>query len=341
MREYKINKILQFLFILLFVFGVFLIYVGFNNIKTVVFSYSENSDIAYKVYLKPNQFFETEYLEENNTYIASLIDYIDVNFKYNAAFSENIDGDIKYKYVAIVSANKKEKDGYYWQRKYDLSDVKTIRLDDSSVLNINDNFKIQYDTYNSLLNKFKKEYNLTTDGELKILMEITNNSNISGSKSPVNIESKVSLSIPLLERALEISMNKDIANSSKTMTFEEIDDDIKFVIFKVLGIVLVIGSIYGFTKITLERRNYKKTNEYELTLKKILENYDSIIANTKNVPSLDESKKIVLSSFEELLDVYNEVRMPINYYQNEREEKSTFIIINNDLAWIYVLKKEN
>ena len=33
--------------------------------------------------------------------------------------------------------------------------------------------------------------------------------------------------------------------------------------------------------------------------------------------------------------------MPINYYQNEREDKSTFIIINNDLAWIYVLKKDN
>ena len=55
--------------------------------------------------------------------------------------------------------------------------------------------------------------------------------------------------------------------------------------------------------------------------------------------TFDESKMITLSTFEELLDVYNEVRMPINYYQNRKDYKSTFFIINNDVVWIYVLKR--
>ena len=45
-----------------------------------------------------------------------------------------------------------------------------------------------------------------------------------------------------------------------------------------------------------------------------------------------------MSSFEELLDVYNEVRMPINFCQDE--DKSTFIIINDSIVWIYVLRKD-
>ena len=341
MRTYKKNKFLQFLFIVLFMLGILLVYFGFNNVKLVLFNYNENSDIKYKVYLKPNQFFETEYLDENETYIASLIDYIDVTFDYNARFSNNLDGDIKYKYIAIVSANKKDADGHYWQRSYDLTENKTVRLDNSSVLSINDNFKIKYDNYNSLLNKFKKEYNLNTDGELKVLMQINNDSVINGTKTPINIESKTSLAIPLLEKALEMSINKDTANNNKTLKFKENDNSAKYIVFKVLGIALIVGSIFGFVRVSLKRKSFKEENEYELTLKKILENYDSIIADVKNVPSLDEDKKINLNSFEELLDVYNEVRMPINYYQNEKEDKSTFIIINNNVAWIYVLKKDN
>ncbi len=341
MKTYKVNKFLQFLFIVLFMLGIFLVYLGFNNIKSIIFNYNENSDIKYKVYLKPNQFFETDYLEENETYIASLIDYIDVTFNYEAKFSNNIDGEIKYKYVAIVSANKKDTDGHYWKREYDLSETKSIDLDNSSVLSISDNFKIKYDIYNSLLNKFKKEYNLNTDGELKIVMDIDNNSVINGTKSPVNIGSKVSLSIPLLEKALEMSINKDTANNNKTLTFEEKDNSSRFTLFKIGGVILMVGSIFGFVRVSLSRKNFKEENEYELTLKRILENYDSIIADVKNVPSLDESKKINLNSFDELLDVYNEVRMPINYYQNEKEDKSTFVIINDNVAWIYVLKKNN
>ena len=40
-----------------------------------------------------------------------------------------------------------------------------------------------------------------------------------------------------------------------------------------------------------------------------------------------------------MIDVYNEVRMPINYYQEDGN--SIFIIINDSIIWIYTLKKDN
>ena len=64
-----------------------------------------------------------------------------------------------------------------------------------------------------------------------------------------------------------------------------------------------------------------------LELDKILKNYDSIIANIKNLPDISSYKTIEVDKFEELLDVYNEVRMPINYYQEKTGKESIFIII--------------
>ena len=334
MKEYKEKKLFQILFVFLTLFGAFLIYMGFNNIKNIVFNYKEDSKINYKVYLKPNQFFNTPYLEENKTYIASLIDYIDVNFDYTANYSSSLSGDVKYKYTILLNANKTTGDGYYWQKEYDLSELKSIKLEDSNQLNIHDNFKIEYAKYNNLLNKFK------TDGELKVLLNIYNDSVIGEANKPIELKSDASLSIPLLERALEISINKDTANNNKTLTIKQEDDSVRFSIYKILGGILIISSIIGFIKVTKDRIEFKNQNEYELKLRRILDSYDSIIATVNTIPSFDESKRISLSTFNELLDVYNEVRMPINYYQNTKDLKSTFFIINDDVVWIYVLKNK-
>ena len=338
MRKYRINKVIQILFIFLLLFGCCLIYLGINNIRTIFFNYKEDSNISYKVYLKPNKFFSEPYLEENKTYIASLIDYIDVNFDYTANYSEYLDGEVKYKYTILLSANKKDGDGYYWQKEYDLSEYKYVKLNSNNQLNISDNFKIKYNQYNSLLNKFKKEYNLTTDGELKVLLNIDNNSKIDGIDEPIVLKSSSSLSIPLLERALEIAINKDVVNKDKAITIKQKDNNVRYKIYEIIGGVIVISSIIGFIVITKERKDFKRDNEYNIYLKRILDNYDSIIANVNTIPSFDESKRISLDTFDELLDVYNEVRMPINYYQNKKDDKSTFFIINDDVVWIYVLK---
>ena len=63
---------------------------GIHNYKQVQVSYKEKSDIHYKVYLKENNFFEEDYLEENRTYITSLIDYLDIDFNYNINLDEKI-----------------------------------------------------------------------------------------------------------------------------------------------------------------------------------------------------------------------------------------------------------
>lgn len=338
MKNYKINKKFQFLFPFLFIIGIILIIMGFNDKKIIDLKYKENNDIKYNVYLKDNQFFDTPYLPEGRTYIASLIDYIDVSFHYGIEYSRKLTGNYKYKIVALVRANKKEGSGYYWEKEYDLTEEKTIDIKNNVNVNIDNNIKVQYSKYNEILNEFKKEYGVNTDGELKIIMKINNNAKFEKVKEPVKINSEINLTIPLLEQALEVAINKDTSNISNNLSIKEKSNRPTYLIFKITGPILIIVSILGFIDVTKTNIIFKRKNLYDIKLDSILTSYDSVIANIKNMPDLNEFKKIETNTFEELLDVYNEVRMPINYYKEEN--KSTFIIINDSIVWIYILKKD-
>ncbi len=338
MKNYILNKKLQFLFPFLFIIGIILIISGFNDKKTVDLKYNENNSIQYNVYLKENPFFDTKYLPEGRTYIASLIDYIDVNFHYDVEYSRKLTGIYKYKLVALVRANKKEGNGYYWEKEYDLTEEKTVDIKDNVNISIDDNVKVKYSTYNEILNKFKKEYNIDTNGELRIIMKINNTSKFEKVKTPVELNSEMNLTIPLLEQAIEVGINKDASSENNILQIKEKSGRPAYLIFKITGFILIIVSILGFIDVTKTNLLFKKKNLYEIKLNNILTSYDSIIANIKTLPNMNDFKLIEVSTFEEMLDVYNEVRMPINYYQ--AENNSTFIIINDSIVWRYILKKD-
>lgn len=339
MKNYKKYKMFQFLAPFLFIAGIALILAGLNDTKIIKLKYEEDNNIKYNVFLKKNEFFEAPFLGENRTYIASLIDYIDVNFEYKIKYNKQIKGGTKYKYVALVRANKKDAEGYYWEKEYDLSDEKELRVEKENIITISDNVKVKYSTYNEILNRFKKEYGVNTDGELKVIMKINNNANFENVDRPINIDSQLSLSIPLLEQSLEVTINKDDSNEKDILKIKNKSNSKIYLIYKISGAIFVLSSLIGFIVSTKKNIEYKKSHQYKVTLEKILKNYDSIIANTNNLPPMSGLKRIDISTFEELLDVYNEVRMPINYFQNKAENESTFFIINDDIVWIYKLKK--
>lgn len=341
MKSYRLNIKFQFLFPFLLFIGIILLIMGFNDKKIVNLSYEENNKISYNVYLKDNPFFNTPYLGEGRTYIASLIDYLDIFYHYDISYNRKLTGSYKYKFVAIVRANKKDTSGYYWEKEYDLTEEKTVDIKNNVNVLIGDNVKVKYSTYNEILNDFKKTYGISTDGELRVVMKISYDARFKGINRPINITSEIGISIPLLEQALEVSVVKDAAHDNNILSFEEKSNRPAFLIFKVTGIILILVSVLGFIDVTKTNFVFKKSNLYEIELDNILKKYDSIIVNVKKKTNIDAFKIIEVSSFEELLDVYNEVRMPINFYQDVNTKESSFVIINDDIAWIYILRKNN
>ena len=304
-------------------------------------AYKEDNSINYKVYLKKNNYFETDYLDENRTYITSIIDYIKINYRYNLNFSENVNGEYTYYINAVVLANKPNgEEGYYWNKEYNLVEPKTLKLNNVKSLFINEIVKVDYHKYNAILEQFKKDYSIQTDGLLKI--ELVVKSKITGEKytKEVEVPSNLNLSIPLLQKAVEASIEKNAVSNDSTLTMiDPIAKKIKLLCL-MLGILIIFLTIVLIIRIIINRSNNRKNHLYESTLKKFVDAHDSIIANVTNLPDITDLSLVHVSSFEELIDVYNEVRMPINFYENRNHTKAVFRIINDRMCWEYILDKE-
>lgn len=87
------------------------------------------------------------------------------------------------------------------------------------------------------------------------------------------------------------------------------------------------------------RRDLKSVSLYERTLKKILSTYDSIIVNVEKLPSLSDLSVVDVTSFEELVDAQGEVRLPINFKEDKKKRIAKFVLVRNNLAWVYTLKE--
>ena len=334
--------IITFLLLLL---GVFLLTRKDSSYEQVVINYKEaGNPIDYKVYLKKNNFFETDYLDEGVTYISSLIDYIDVDFKYKIDFNEALTGNYKYKVKATILANKVNDDGNYWSKEYDLEERESD-FSDSTYISANQHIKLDYQQYNDLLSSFKKEYGLAIDGILHVEMVIDLDAYINDNSvvmcdnncNHLRKNNVLKMDIPLTQSSVDISINTNESSASdgKIVYDKKVSESITHTIMKYLGIgVLIFDLIIIINMIKYIIRKRRMISDYHKEINKILSTYDSIIVNSDNITNLSKYNVIRVNSFEELLDAHSEVRMPINYVE-VRENYSIFVLINNDVAWVY------
>lgn len=328
--------------ILLLIISIVLICFGFIKKEFINVKYSEDNSINYKVYLHKNNYFNTPYLDENRTYIANLINYIDIKFNYNLKLSEKINGNYKYSVMAKVKANKTNgEQGYYWSKDYVLVPSKMININNNDVVSISENVKVDYNKYNEILNSFKKEYSIQTEGLLDIVLNVQSTGTGKVFTEPIDITSDLSLNVPLLEKAVEANINKNAKSHNNTITMVDRTYSKYHLISGVSGIILLLIAIILFINTMYKKKKFVEENIFDVTLNKILASHDSIIANVSTLPEINDMKLIEVTTFNELIDVYNEVRMPINYYKDDNGEEATFLIVNDNMAWRFILDKTN
>ncbi len=320
--------------------GYFLIDYSHNIDQQLDVKYEEKSDIDYKVYLKKNSFFETPYLEKNKTYIASLIDYVLINYKYSFNVSDNIKGNYTYYVIGTLSANKNNSNDSYWSKDYILSKKITKEYSDTKIINVESEIKIDYQLYNNLLNDFKSQYGVSMDGMLKVSLVIENMIENNLVDRKISKNSDVSLNIPLTSLTIEVPIETSDLNNKGTLISETIQQSVLYyTIFKYAGYVCIVISVLLLMLImTIIVLKNKYDNKYYKILKKIFKTYDNIIVNSSDLPNLDDLNMVSVTSFDELIDAHGEVRKPINCVSYE--DKTIFILINDGMAWRYDLINE-
>lgn len=301
--------------------------------------YKQTSNLDYKVYLKENDYFNESYLSENMQYIASLINDIGVNFNYNFSANQNIN----YKYTYYVNADvlvtdTQDESKIIYSKSNKITEPKTIVNNNSNGFNINETVKVNYQEYNDIVKSFKSSYGISANSNLvlSLLIEIEDEK---GNKiRTFDSSDTMKITIPLTEQMINIEMDyKEVNNSNNAKIYKDfsISNKITFVI-SILSFIISLAFLIRLL-IFVKKTRAKKTI-YDITLSKILREYDRVIVNSKKVVDLDNNSVIDVNNFSELLDVRDNLEKPIIFSELHKGQKSIFIVKTPNETYRYILK---
>ena len=329
-----------FIFIILIVSGTLLLNKSIRYENTEVIKYTEKSNLDYKVYLFKNDFYDQEYLGKDMLYVASLIDKIKLDFKYRFELQDKETLDFSYKILGKLSITNSEGTKAYFEKTYTLLDSKKVSMINESSKEIIESIDVDYPHYNSLANNFKNAYGVDTDSSLTIYMVIDKKSN-ENSNFTLDNSSMLNVRIPLSEKSINIELDyKDISNTSSIIKDKKIE--ISNIILLILSAILILLSIVYALKIVrkINKTKPKKSN-YDKLVSKYLKEYDRLIAESSTLLSFEGKEIITVNKFTELLDIHDNVQLPIMYYEVKKHELSYFYINHSNTVYLFEVGDEN
>lgn len=333
MARIAFNIILFLIFLLL---GIYFLTKSFYLKNKEVITYREKSQVDYSVCLLENQFYEENCLKKDMKYVASLIDKINLKFDYNFDIDENEDMDFTYDIVGKLVISDKLGEKSYFEKTYDLISSKKSNMRNSKSNYINENLSIDYAYYNSLANRFKSAYGVDVESKLVVYMTI-NKSDSSESKLILNNESVMYVSIPLSEKAIDIELNyKDINTTSSLVSGSNVV--VANVVCIILSVISVVLSIIMMIKTIRKFPNYHAKNVYDKHVNKILKEYDRLIGEASTMISFEDKEIIKFKKFTELLDIHDNLGLPIMHYTVTKHVKSYFYIVHENVVYLHVVK---
>ena len=290
-----------------------------------VATYNENATVSYEVCLKENNYYSEKCLGENAEYLSAITDKIKAEFKYTLIYQENETKDIKY-YIKSRIKMTTEDDKEYLNKEDALSKEGEMSLN-GLTLSVVENIEIPYNTYNTYINNYKKEYGVDGNSVLTVSLIIVEGK---GEKEVSSID------IPLNKNSYNISKN-EIVNANKEYAIKSNYRLKNLLIFGVLlGIALTIVAIVKITNFFIKTRNRKAT--YQKKLEQTLNTFSKDIVILKD-SNIDPNKSVYkVESFSELLDVKHTINKPIICCK-VNSVKTDFYVEDTDKIYKYVMKE--
>lgn len=301
--------------------------------------YEQQASVNYRVFYEKNQFYDEAYMGENETYVSSLVDKVDIDFLYYTFYSDALNSKYEYDVNAkLVVFEPGDKSNVYWQKEYELEDSDEILNSNKKEYKVNQSVSIDFEKYQDIYNDYKVESRLSSDAILYVTFNIKNAAKYPG-LDEFNYNARLGVEIPISENTFKITEDNKIVLGKQTVSKTEKSNLDKVYSMIIGGLLWLLGIVLGAFFILTYNIDVKKEGAYNRKLKKILNTYDNIIVDVEKLPVLTGLSVVNVTSFEELVDAQCEVRLPINFKEDKKKKVSKFILVRNNLAWVYTLKE--
>lgn len=324
LKEYRKTSIIIGFVIIALIFVVALIFmkIYLSESQTKVLQYKDNSELTYKVLLKENEFYNEEYVEEENQYVSDLIKNIEADFKYEFELDDNL----PYNYDCEITATANVSDAKTGKTIYEMREpiVQKEGANRIEKLLINEKVKIDYNKYNDLMKKFVTQYDLkNVDSKLTVKMNV----NINGDtkefeKTGISI---MDLVIPLTENTVSIDTNYEGLNIEKNIPLKNDLPSNKTWLY-VSTTLLIIDFILLIALIIYSKKTETEEDKYRNEVRKIVSTYDSYISKIQDDFNMEGYQILKVASFVDLLEIRDTIHLPIIMLGNEEEFTTCFMI---------------
>ena len=310
---------------------------SFNVQNNDYVNYRESGGADYKVYLKKNDFYDQEYLGKDMVYVASLIKKIGVDFNYSFDISQNCNAKFRYDVVGRLVIRDTNGEHTFFEKEYKLVDGVEESINKQNRFSLNKNINIDYDYYNDLANKFKSNYGVDTTSSLIVSLKIQSSSG-NDDNFDLNNNNAMSLTIPLSEKSINIKLDQQDINKSGTLKNKNMMIKRSYINIVLAIVFIALTGFFCIKTMKLLSYLHAKKSPYDKYIDKILREYDRLIVETSTVPSFEQNKVIKVERFQELLDVRDNLKLPIKYYVINKHQKSYFYISHDEEVYLLTVK---
>lgn len=308
--------------------------------ETHYVNYTEKSSVNYSATLKDNEYLDKEQNDEKNAYVTGMLESLKVKFNYELAIeAEEITYDYSYKITTQLLVIDKTSNKPIIDETEKNEEV--LNQKGAIALLLSDVINVHFAEYNDYVSKFVKGNNLTnTESKLVVSMDINVLSKCAKFEDIENNQHVMSLNIPLNKETVDIQkQNNTPTGTTKILACKTGMNNGMFKIIGFVGVgvdallaIFLVGFIYLTRTLDID---------YENKVRKIITNYKSYIQRIQKPFNTTGYQVVTVSTFNELLEIRDTVQKPILVNENEDKTRSTFVIPNDSILYLYDLKVDN
>lgn len=350
-KNYKLSKDIISLIMLVIsgvvlVLSVWIMFKSFSPAQehsTPILSYNVSNGVKYKIHLHKNDFYDSTYLGMNELVPTPFINYIEIDFSSMLQSQKKLDYNYTYKVTGEINAyytgGDEDKKGTIWSKNYTFVNPVSKTEDDASSINLNQKVNINYNVYNNLVNKYKLKASIPMEAYLTVNFTVNVNSNIENSDKNLNENIVTSVKIPLSVATVQVTTENN-SGGTKVLSNTETTEATKNYVLLGFSIVLFIASLAVTVKLLIELKKMTENHSVLFKLNKILKDHDQVVVEVETVPKVKNATIIEIKQFKDMIDIQQELHIPILYYKSENLTENSFYIIHNNQIYRYVINSE-
>lgn len=314
--------------------------------KTYTLHYSENSDINYKVYLKDNEFFTEEYLDMDKQYISTIVDYIDADFDYSFTSGEDIGMQYSYYVTATIDISNADGKSLY-QKEHTIVDKKKFAELSGNKFSVNENVKIDYGYYNQIAKNFINQYEISANANLIVSLFVDVTGKHADFDKKISNKEVVTLNIPLSSKTVDITMDYELSNNTDEVLQYRSTIISNPTLFTISIFLMLIDICVIICVVIWVIKNRDNETLYTKKLDRILKDYERYICETAITQRVEDMMKTrslrieIVKSFEDLIDVRDNLGKPILFHEERPGEEAIFYILSDKVGYIYLMRLED